>query len=202
MKKNTNGQKTKIRILDAAHSLFNEKGFDVVCVGEIAKRAEITKTMVYYHFDSKEAVMLELVNRLLESIKAEISSKFVDGYHQETMYNHIDDMIDLWKKNKEIGIFIITKGLKDDTVFPKLLEIAKSFYNQLIDNKDESKGLRHHDDAHLEKYFKLLIFNTLPMISLSVVSENVANEFRLSEERLKVIFRNEFIDIFNSILQN
>jgi len=45
--------RTRERILDAALSLFAEKGYDATSMREIAEQLHITKAALYYHFDSK-----------------------------------------------------------------------------------------------------------------------------------------------------
>ncbi|SFW88747.1 TetR/AcrR family transcriptional regulator [Amycolatopsis australiensis] len=54
--------KTRRRILDAAADLLNRKGFDGTRVSEIATLAELRVPAVYYYFDSREAILEEVVN--------------------------------------------------------------------------------------------------------------------------------------------
>jgi AcrR family transcriptional regulator len=48
---------TKRRIIDAAYELFYKAGFARVGVDDIAKAAGVTKRTLYYHFDSKDALV-------------------------------------------------------------------------------------------------------------------------------------------------
>ena len=48
---------TRTRILDAAYVLFRRKGFSRVGMDEIAASADVTKRTLYYHFDSKDALL-------------------------------------------------------------------------------------------------------------------------------------------------
>lgn len=47
---------TRERIRQAAEALFCEAGFDAVSIADIAARAGVGKPLVFYHFDSKEAL--------------------------------------------------------------------------------------------------------------------------------------------------
>ena len=49
---------TRRRILDAAYELFYRKGFSRVGVDEIAELAGITKRSLYYHFESKDELLV------------------------------------------------------------------------------------------------------------------------------------------------
>ncbi len=55
---------TRERILDVALELFNEQGYDKTSLREIAERLGVTKAALYYHFKSKEDILLELHLRL------------------------------------------------------------------------------------------------------------------------------------------
>src|SRR5271170_2499277 len=55
---------TRERILDIALALFNEHGYDKTSLREIAERLGTTKAALYYHFERKEDILLELHLRL------------------------------------------------------------------------------------------------------------------------------------------
>ena len=55
---------TRERILDIALELFNEQGYDKTSLREIAERLGHTKAALYYHFERKEDILLELHLRL------------------------------------------------------------------------------------------------------------------------------------------
>jgi AcrR family transcriptional regulator len=55
---------TRERILDVALELFNSKGYDATSLREIAERLGVTKAALYYHFERKEDILLELHLRL------------------------------------------------------------------------------------------------------------------------------------------
>ena len=58
---------TRQRILDAAYGLFRRKGYTRVSMDEIAAATGVTKRTLYYHFESKDALLatvLEAQHRL------------------------------------------------------------------------------------------------------------------------------------------
>ncbi len=57
---------TRDRILDVALDLFTTQGFDGTSLREVAERLGITKAALYYHFESKEDILLALHLRLHE----------------------------------------------------------------------------------------------------------------------------------------
>jgi AcrR family transcriptional regulator len=58
------GPPTRERILDIALELFNEQGYDKTSLREIAERLGYTKAALYYHFERKEDILLELHLRI------------------------------------------------------------------------------------------------------------------------------------------
>ncbi|MEV7239372.1 TetR/AcrR family transcriptional regulator [Streptomyces sp. NPDC051020] len=50
------------KILDAAHSLMEVRGYSALGVAEICKTAEVPKGSFYYFFDSKEALALAVID--------------------------------------------------------------------------------------------------------------------------------------------
>jgi AcrR family transcriptional regulator len=60
------GASTRERILDVALDLFTDQGFDGTSMREIAERLHISKPAIYYHFASKEEILMALHLRLHE----------------------------------------------------------------------------------------------------------------------------------------
>jgi AcrR family transcriptional regulator len=57
---------TRERILDAALDLFVEQGYDGTSLRQIAEQLGVTKAALYYHFESKEDILMALHMRLHE----------------------------------------------------------------------------------------------------------------------------------------
>ena len=58
------GAETRERILDVAQELFTLHGYDKTSLRDIAERLGITKAALYYYFERKEDILLELHLRL------------------------------------------------------------------------------------------------------------------------------------------
>ncbi|MCD6410486.1 TetR/AcrR family transcriptional regulator, partial [bacterium] len=70
-------QQSRRKILKTASDLFSEFGFLGVSMDTIAKKLNITKAALYYHFKSKKELYFEVLEKsfqnLIESIEEEIS---------------------------------------------------------------------------------------------------------------------------------
>jgi AcrR family transcriptional regulator len=69
------------QILDAATTVFAEKGFHRATVKDIARVAAIADGTIYTYFPSKTEVLLGILNRLNESTERE--QQFVSGSEQD-----------------------------------------------------------------------------------------------------------------------
>ena len=56
------------RILKAAVEIFAEKGYDAAGVDEIAKRANVTKPLIYYYFKGKQTILEESIKRFIKKV--------------------------------------------------------------------------------------------------------------------------------------
>lgn len=59
-------------ILDAAHRLFKEKGYEASTVDEIAALAELGKGTIYSYFKSKDEIYLAILEKGLESLQEQM----------------------------------------------------------------------------------------------------------------------------------
>lgn len=84
---------TRRQILDAAYELFHRKGLSRVSVDDIAAAARFTKRTLYYHFETKDALLAavmetqrELAFKRIERWAAQLSGDvetFLDGLFAE-----------------------------------------------------------------------------------------------------------------------
>lgn len=59
------GRRTRERILGAARGVFEQRGFNDCRMSDIATAAGVSHGTVYVYFDSKEALLAEVVNQVL-----------------------------------------------------------------------------------------------------------------------------------------
>ncbi|MAF48601.1 MAG: TetR/AcrR family transcriptional regulator [Rhodospirillales bacterium] len=62
-KARTKSEKTRLRILDAAAKTFRDKGYSATRLADIAAAAGTQAGSLYYHFDSKEQLLDEVLQR-------------------------------------------------------------------------------------------------------------------------------------------
>lgn len=60
--------KTRQKLLDAARSVFANKGFDLATVDDITERADIGKGTFYYHFDNRQDLVQTIIKGVLDDL--------------------------------------------------------------------------------------------------------------------------------------
>jgi AcrR family transcriptional regulator len=99
------GAETRERILDVAQELFTRQGYEKTSLRDIAERLEITKAALYYYFERKEDILLELHLRLhamgtnlLDELEAA-----PDGPARVALWPRLaDEMIDFMVENRDL----------------------------------------------------------------------------------------------------
>jgi AcrR family transcriptional regulator len=85
---------TRERILDVALDLFTDQGFDATSMREIAERLGISKPAIYYHFASKDELLLALHLRLHELGKAVLARLAGQAVTLEIWGSLLDELLD------------------------------------------------------------------------------------------------------------
>jgi AcrR family transcriptional regulator len=96
---------TRERILDIALELFTERGYEKTSLRDIAERLGTTKAALYYHFERKEDILLELHLRLhaLGREALERLDELDDGQQRADAWpGLLDDFIDQVVNNREL----------------------------------------------------------------------------------------------------
>lgn len=70
-------------VLDAARTVFAEKGLEGASIREIARQAGYTPGAIYSYFDSKEAVYAALLAESLDRLQAEVDAAPVEHGHPD-----------------------------------------------------------------------------------------------------------------------
>ncbi|MDO8837280.1 MAG: TetR/AcrR family transcriptional regulator [Vicinamibacterales bacterium] len=67
------------RLLASAIDIFGRKGYAAASVREIIEQAGVTKPVLYYHFGSKEGLMMAIIQQAAGSVSAVVDRAAADG---------------------------------------------------------------------------------------------------------------------------
>jgi AcrR family transcriptional regulator len=78
-------EQTRLRLLDAAQTIFMKKGFVAASVEDVAEAAGYTRGAFYSNFGSKAELLMELLRRDHERMQMDLHSILQDGATREEM---------------------------------------------------------------------------------------------------------------------
>jgi len=138
-------------ILEAALSVFSDLGYTQATLNDVADRVGVTKGCLYHYFESKERLLLELIqDRVGTAIitNAELSSP--EGSREELLRTLVER---LWKHFQEPGQ--VEVAILALTELPKVPEAGRLLYEQVVARSEQTlrdvlnRG-RHCDEVPAE----------------------------------------------------
>lgn len=134
---------TKEQIMSVALKLFINNGYERTSLTDIAKQIGITKPAIYYHFESKEALFLavvdgfltELENWTLAIIEAEVSTREMLQMLFGMLKDATGSMAALTGAGDNQALefhtyMLMFEGIK---IFPEVRQRVDAFYTRFID---------------------------------------------------------------------
>ena len=102
-------EKTRMTILRASLDLFCEKGYSKTTFDEIAKRINLTKGAVYWHFRNKPDLLIALIKEVIVKVNEYVSEKF-------TQIDNLNDLKEYFLYNAKL--------IKEHPIFRKFMFFA------------------------------------------------------------------------------
>ncbi len=118
-------------ILDAAVSEFVEKGYENASMDSIAERAGITKGGVYYHFASKDQMLVMANERFMQPVMEMMAAALASPSPCAGLWGYIQAYLGYWNRNRRELSFIflsMTKAMGN----PALSEAYKNYTAPVI----------------------------------------------------------------------
>lgn len=126
---------SRAQLLDAAESVFADKGFDATSVKEIAERAELSVGSVYQLFESKRAIFRAVFQRRnrdgLRTLKAAVDAA---GTPRDRLHRLVDATVDFYTVHRTFfllfqraigGSWLNVKAGFDSRNFAEYLEFVE-----------------------------------------------------------------------------
>jgi len=173
----------KQRILDAAISLFVQKGFASVGVREIAKEADVNIAMISYYFKGKVGILKSVLEEFFDQYSQMLRDAVDEGQStEEGIRTLISHMVDFVRENTELALVAYNELPLD---LPDLAEVKVEKITRMIGIMSgfiKRFGLDPEDTYHLG------------MIGPSLISMVFMN-FRI-QSILRNVFKVKFDDAY------
>ncbi|MFJ8540334.1 TetR/AcrR family transcriptional regulator [Streptomyces sp. NPDC093591] len=122
---------TRQRIQDVALELFAEQGYEKTSLREIAERLEVTKAALYYHFKTKEEIIVSLFEDLTQPIEDLIEWGKRQPHTLETKQEIV-------RRYSEIltGAAPLFRFMQENQATVRELSIGEMFKNRMLGMRD------------------------------------------------------------------
>jgi AcrR family transcriptional regulator len=147
----------KQAILAAALTVFANSGYHSASVSMIAKEAGISKGLMYNYFDSKEQVLLTLIDDLFEQMVALIGLQPDEVFTRERFIGIIELSIDIavkepqrWKLYMSLAFQPEVTPIMMETMMPKVMPFMMS-----VSQYFHAKG--YEDPMTMMRYYSAVL---------------------------------------------
>ena len=105
---------TKDKILETAHFLFEDKGFNGVTMREISAQSGINKGLLHYYFKSKQAIFLGVFKNVINLLYIDITEilEREDIDFDIKISSIVDSYFTLFSKHPKLPLFVLSELAK------------------------------------------------------------------------------------------
>ncbi|KAB1142173.1 TetR/AcrR family transcriptional regulator [Streptomyces luteolifulvus] len=122
---------TRQRIQDVALELFAEQGYEKTSLREIAERLDVTKAALYYHFKTKE----EIIVSLFEDLTRPINELIEWGREQPHSLETKQELVRRYSRALA-GAAPLFRFMQENQATVRELSIGESFKNRMLGMRD------------------------------------------------------------------
>lgn len=129
----TRGQKRRIQIIEVAAELFNKRGYHETSMDAIAEAVGVRKASLYYHYASKDELLVEIHQDMIELIieKQETRAQAGDLSPTDQLLAIMTDLIELMESRPgHLRIF-----------FEHFRELPEAVRTDIAAKRDHYRGL-------------------------------------------------------------
>lgn len=188
---------SKQRILEAAEQIFAEVGFDGARVDDIASKAGVNKALIYYYFESKDAILDELFEKLMDdgkSVQSRTLSDYPDMDREDMFMAFMEKNLEFALSHKNLIKIALTESMKANSRHSGLLKRCSLIIEtelEYIKKVYERKGVAF---PYSGKEIAVMEFFTgiMPIFNYAVYSDAFEDYYGMSELELKEFFIRAF----------
>ncbi len=196
---------TKDIILKTSELLFSKYGYDSTSVDEIAKKAKIPKSLIYYYFKSKKQILetlfndfekelVELKEKIFDEVFPDESGKINPAF-KESLIKYTFPFLEKWKNIIKIAFVEEIKSFSKGPLFKYFdlnLSIARELYHKHNLNPDFS-----------EDRITSIFFNSfLPLIGYTIFIDEWCLHYKVEKDKVKKIITDELFEHFEHFIDN
>lgn len=150
------GQERRAQLLDVGRSVFADLGYEAASIEEIAKRARITKPVVYEHFGGKEGLYAVVVDREVRRLVDSINQA-LEGDHPRVLLEQAALAFLTYIENEPEGFKILVRDSPIASASGTLASVIGDIADQVEDIFGQEFKKRGFDQKLSPLYSRALV---------------------------------------------
>ncbi len=130
-------ERSREQIMEAARSLFEERGIKHVTFNDIADRAQMCRTTIFNHFATTNDLMLAIVDSEAEEIMKLCEESDKEGL--DLIYALFNTLIDEVIRYPHMSMWLIAGGISTEGERSKFADIGQIIMDNLPGSKKEKE---------------------------------------------------------------
>ena len=125
------------KILETAMRLFSTQGYSTTSLSQVAKQANVSKALIFWHFDNKESLFRDAVQRTLEPYLINVLDD-LEGLTEDLQLRRlIEEYYDFVAKHPDSVILVLGVLLREDAapddLMGRITELQRVYRDLLAD---------------------------------------------------------------------
>ncbi|MCX8059033.1 MAG: TetR/AcrR family transcriptional regulator [Spirochaetes bacterium] len=154
-------KRRKEKIMISTYLTISEKGYSTITIKDIAERANFSRGLLFYYFDSKEHIFIETLKWVNERISKRLEKKLSNIMDPcEKMKIKLEDSFLSIKENRLFYLFyldFLREGARDKIFYGPNKEFNNSAIEKIKRILDEGvKSGDFYDDLNIEDVAKVI----------------------------------------------
>ncbi len=183
-------QDTKKYITDTARSLFSEFSYLGVSMNDIAKKLNITKAALYYHFTGKTEIYQKVLDNVFNDLSLSITQVSNEPATDKKLHKLIKNYLDFGFKEKNlIKALMLKSSLTDDQITKRIIQLRERVTNliqPIIEEVFANKELTKRVDAKLSTSLLTNMMDGL-LLEYSFLNKKI-DSAKISNQIIAVLF--------------
>jgi len=183
-------QDTKKYIIDTARRLFSEFSYLGVSMNDIAKKLNITKAALYYHFTGKTEIYGKVLDDVFNDLSLSIAQASNEATIDKKLHKLIKSYLDFGFKEKNlIKALMLKLPPADDQITKRITQLRERVANliqPIIEEVFTSKKLTKKVDVGLLTSLLASMMDGL-LLEYSFLNKKI-NSVKISDQIIAVLF--------------
>ena len=189
-------QDTKKYIIDTARQFFSEYSYLGVSMNDIAKKLNITKAALYYHFTGKVEIYEKVLDDVFDDLNLTITQALNDSAIDKKLHKLIKNYLDFGFKEKNLIKALMLKLSPTESQITKhitqLREQIANLIQPVIEEISVNKKLTKKVDSRLLTSMLTSMMDGL-LLEYSFLNKKI-NSAKVSDQIIAVLFQRSRAD--------